>query len=305
IPGDSICLDVEQSYPTLKGGFSLPIHEYLNYFLENNDYRLVTKNEPCDCNLTIRLVGYPLSLDYKRFKYSLPKRHYSGAKVKGEIIFTIPEQKQITVPISYKSSPPQSIQTSSYKEPTDAPFEYASKEAIIYGLAELFCNLQDSIVSALAGAKTQEKYKPAKQPDVTPKPEIKTETTTTLKKCPFCGEEILAAAIKCKHCGEWLGEKPHVEGNTSGQGKLAVVPEEIKKWNWGAFLLPWIWGIGNNVWIALLCFIPYVNFIMIFVLGAKGSEWAWQKKRWDSIEHFKNVQKKWAIAGLVLFIFVI
>jgi len=250
-------------------------------------------------------VGYPLSLDYKRFKYSLPKRHYSGAKVKGEIIFTIPEQKQITVPISYKSSPPQSIQTSSYKEPTDAPFEYASKEAIIYGLAELFCNLQDSIVSALAGSKAQEKYKPAKQPDVTPKRKIKSKIISILKICPFCGEEILPAAIKCKHCGEWLGEKPHVEGNTSGQGKLAVVPEEIKKWNWGAFLLPWIWGIGNNVWIALLCFIPYVNFIMIFVLGAKGSEWAWQKKRWDSIEHFKDVQKKWAIAGLVLFIFVI
>ena len=24
------------------------------------------------------------------------------------------------------------------------------------------------------------------------------------KKCPYCGEEILATAKKCKHCGEWL-----------------------------------------------------------------------------------------------------
>lgn len=26
-------------------------------------------------------------------------------------------------------------------------------------------------------------------------------------RCPYCGEEILAGAKKCKHCGEWLEER--------------------------------------------------------------------------------------------------
>ena len=88
---------------------------------------------------------------------------------------------------------------------------------------------------------------------------------------------------------------------TSGLGKQSVVPPEIHGWSWGAFLLNWIWGIGNSTYIALLMFVPLVNIVMLFVLGANGNKWAWQNRTWRDVEHFKQTQKKWSIAGALTF----
>ncbi len=83
-----------------------------------------------------------------------------------------------------------------------------------------------------------------------------------------------------------------------------TVPGEIDRWNWGAFFLNWIWGIGNGTPIALLALVPGLGLIMLFVLGVKGSSWAWRNKRWDSVAHFKRVQRNWAIAGLIVWVAV-
>lgn len=88
--------------------------------------------------------------------------------------------------------------------------------------------------------------------------------------------------------------------NTSGMGKGVEIPDGVKGWSWGAFMLTWIWSIGNKTWIGLLTLIPYVGFIFAFVLGAKGREWAWQNKKWDSVEHFQKVQRRWSFCGLAI-----
>ncbi len=90
------------------------------------------------------------------------------------------------------------------------------------------------------------------------------------------------------------------DGNTSGMGRMATLPPELRGWNWGAFLLNIFWGIGNNTWIALLMLVPFLNWVMPFFLGAQGSAWAWQNKRWESVAHFRQVQRRWAIAGLII-----
>ncbi len=103
--------------------------------------------------------------------------------------------------------------------------------------------------------------------------------------------------------------------NNSGQGENITVPEAVAdKFNWGAFLLTWIWGLGNKSYITLLiiltiflAFIPFVNLITGMVqlglaiwFGIKGNEWAWKNKKFESIEAFHSYQKKWAIAGTIL-----
>ena len=94
-------------------------------------------------------------------------------------------------------------------------------------------------------------------------------------------------------------------GDADGQDRSAMLEAELKKWNWGAFGLPFLWAIFNRTWVGLLVLIPVLGFILRIVLGVKGNQWAWRNKKWDSIEHFRAVQKKWAIAagifwGLVL-----
>jgi hypothetical protein len=88
-------------------------------------------------------------------------------------------------------------------------------------------------------------------------------------------------------------------------GKNAAIPEEIKGWNWGAFFLNWIWGIGNSTFIALLTFVPLFGLVVPFVLGAKGNKWAWQNRAWRDVEHFKRTQRKWTISGLILVLVVL
>lgn len=82
----------------------------------------------------------------------------------------------------------------------------------------------------------------------------------------------------------------------------AEIPAELDRWNWGAFFLNWIWGIGNSTFIALLALIPFVNIIMIIVLGARGSRWAWRNRAWRDAEQFRKTQRNWAIAGLVVWV---
>lgn len=111
------------------------------------------------------------------------------------------------------------------------------------------------------------------------------------------GNESRSHAENCQQCGAPLGIAWTPGAATEAAGHI---PPGVKGWSWGAFLLNIFWALGNRTWIGLLMLVPYVWYVMPFVLGYKGREWAWQNRRWESFEQFQQVQRDWTIAGIVL-----
>jgi len=74
-------------------------------------------------------------------------------------------------------------------------------------------------------------------------------------KCPFCAEEIKAAAKKCKHCREWLDKNEHVETEIS-QSSSSDITEKTKK---------------NNTKQKMIGVLIFVVLVGVAVLGFKAA----------------------------------
>jgi hypothetical protein len=113
--------------------------------------------------------------------------------------------------------------------------------------------------------------------------------------CTACGTKTADDSLACPQCG-----KPN-DNAGSGLG-YGDVPDGVKGWSWGAFLLNWVWAVGNRTWIGLLALVPYVGVLVAIWLGIKGREMAWKNGHWQSVEHFNRVQRAWSrwAVGLTL-----
>lgn len=123
----------------------------------------------------------------------------------------------------------------------------------------------------------------------------------------FLSARVALEALKFNGIGNNSGIQSVIAAsiNNLGQSKLSTssvsVPNEIKGWNWGAFLLPWLWLLTNRrISIGLVGWIPPLSLMTMVYFGMYGNELAWKSRQWQSVEQFKAHQKGWAIAGIVL-----
>ncbi|MBP3821445.1 hypothetical protein J6G99_07375 [bacterium] len=78
---------------------------------------------------------------------------------------------------------------------------------------------------------------------------------------------------------------------------------EIVKFNWGAFLGTWIWGIFNRSYKTLFMiplFFTMGSFYFSLICGLKGNEWSYKNNPKENIEKFHKNQSNQAICWIVL-----
>jgi len=93
------------------------------------------------------------------------------------------------------------------------------------------------------------------------------------------------------------------------------IPKELNEFNWGAFLLTFIWGWKYKAWVTFLA-IPLIliqmplclNWILLVLLqfycGFKGNEWAYQVEYWKKPADFRKSQTLWAVSAITISVVV-
>ncbi|MBL8048362.1 MAG: hypothetical protein JNJ45_06735 [Chthonomonas sp.] len=103
-------------------------------------------------------------------------------------------------------------------------------------------------------------------------------------------------------------------GETYGSGPL---PEQYKKFNWGAFVFTWIWGLNHKKPILLVLIllgligrgntalgavIGVAQLGISIYLGIVGNQWAWDSGRFSTPDEMQKCQTIWGWWALGFFL---
>jgi hypothetical protein len=128
---DTLCLEVEQSYPGIEAKSPEPIAEAAQGILAGLGIQITDERTSCDATLTLALTG-----EARAGEYIGSGECHSGAQVTGEMILAAPGRVPLTVSVRGFYPPPFRIV--GCPGPIDAPFDHAWMEALLVGLAHLW-----------------------------------------------------------------------------------------------------------------------------------------------------------------------
>ncbi len=138
-----------------------------------------------------------------------------------------------------------------------------------------------------------------------------------MKNCINCNYELNDTDCFCNRCGYNQPEVdttatntfstetniPNLYNSTANDSKIL---EELKGFNWGAFILTFYWAIRFKLWLfVVVAFIPYASLVASIYCGINGNEIAWKSRSWESIEQFKSAQNVWTGTGILLAVIVL
>ncbi len=113
--------------------------------------------------------------------------------------------------------------------------------------------------------------------------------------------------------------------------KPPLPPSLERRWNWGAFWLPFLWGLNHHAYQTLIVLMfavlsgivstvllirhpnvlaaPLVTLLVFWVaglpfciwFGMRGNGWAWRYRDFQSVEQFEVVQNIWAAWAKITF----
>jgi hypothetical protein len=98
------------------------------------------------------------------------------------------------------------------------------------------------------------------------------EVAPQTKRCPYCAEEVLADAIKCKHCGEWLSRPT--------EGPIAYIPVGAR------------YSYAQPVWQFVL--------LTLFTFGLYEIRWFYRNWKYLKLQHGLDISPGWRTVGLFI-----
>lgn len=117
--------------------------------------------------------------------------------------------------------------------------------------------ITESVQTALTGTITSRPQNGGQDYIAGQEKQLEADTRTT-KRCPFCAEEILAIAIKCKHCGS----------NLAGASTVPVEAKSTADFGWALLGVPLAGTLVIWTWVSSLAMIQGPGGATTFIVAA-------------------------------------